>query len=111
MEENGRKRISVKLESGLEIPLDAGTTLLELSRDCQEPCRPMIIAARVGNDIRELGFRLEEDCRVGFIDISNEDGMRIYRRSLYFILVKAVREPFPRKKSRNKPFNKQGPLL
>lgn len=57
-----------------------------------------IIAAKVNNDIRELSYALNRDCSVRFMDLTDEDGMRIYRRSLYFILMKAVYDLFPERR-------------
>ncbi len=71
------------------------TTLLELAKRFKDSYQSAIVAARVNNDIRELSYELAEDARVGFIDLTDEDGMRIYRRSLYFIFIKAVNELFP----------------
>lgn len=71
------------------------TTLLELAKRFKDSYQSSIVAARVNNDIRELSYELAEDAKVTFIDLTDEDGMRIYRRSLYFIFIKAVNELFP----------------
>lgn len=75
--------------------IDKKTTLLELAERLKDSYQSAIVAARVNNDIRELSFELTEDSKVGFIDLTDEDGMRIYRRSLYFIFIKAVNELYP----------------
>ncbi len=75
--------------------IEKKTTLLELARRFKDSYQSAIVAARVNNDIRELSYGLAEDAKVGFIDLTDEDGMRIYRRSLYFIFIKAVNELFP----------------
>lgn len=75
--------------------IEKKTTLLELARRFKDSYQSAIVAARVNNDIRELSYGLAEDAKVGFIDLTDEDGMRIYRRSLYFIFIKAVNEVFP----------------
>ncbi len=75
--------------------IEKKTTLLELARRFKDSYQSAIVAARVNNDIRELSYGLAEDAKVGFIDLTDEDGMRIYRRSLYFIFIKAVNELYP----------------
>lgn len=75
--------------------IEKKTTLLELAKRFKDSYQSAIVAARVNNDIRELSYGLAEDAKVGFIDLTDEDGMRIYRRSLYFIFIKAVNELFP----------------
>lgn len=74
------------------------TSLIELSKDYEESYRTPIVAARVNNDIKELSYQLREDCFVEFIDITYMDGMRIYKRSLSFLLIKAVYDLFPDRK-------------
>ncbi len=71
------------------------TTLLELSKRFKASYKSTIVAARVNNDIKDLNYELSDDSKVKFIDLTDEDGMRIYRRSLYFIFIKAVNELFP----------------
>lgn len=98
MADDSLKQIKIRFAFGVELQAPVGTTLLELCDDYRRFYTAEIIAARVDNDIRELGYRLEEDCRVDFIDMNNEDGVRIYRRSLHFILIKAVHDLFPERK-------------
>ncbi len=80
-----------------EYEIEKKTTLLELAKRFQSSYKSNIVAARVNNDIRELSYELTEDARLRFIDLTDEDGMRIYRRSLYFIFIKAVNELFPQR--------------
>lgn len=98
MLKNELKQIKVVFSFGVELMVNSGVMLLELSRDYANFYKTPIIAAKVNNDIRELSFQLEDDCKVEFIDLTSEDGMRIYRRSLYFILMKAVHDIFPARK-------------
>jgi uridine kinase len=72
-----------------------GTTLLEFSKQFEKKYSSTIVAARVNNDIKELSFEINKNSDIKFIDLTDEDGMRIYRRSLYFIFIKAVNEVFP----------------
>jgi uridine kinase len=58
------------------------------------------MAARVNNDIRELFKTLNHDATVRFIDMSVEDGARIYQRGLVFILYAAARDLFPDRRLR-----------
>jgi uridine kinase len=58
------------------------------------------MAARVNNDIRELFKTLKQDATVRFIDMTMEDGARIYQRGLVFILYAAARDLFPDRRLR-----------
>ena len=53
------------------------------------------IAALVNGELRELTYQIWSDARVDPVFLSNSDGVRIYRRSLSFLLVTIVRELFP----------------
>ncbi len=53
------------------------------------------IAALVDGTLRELTYEIRRDCQVTPIDLSQSDGVRIYRRSLAFLMVAAAHRLFP----------------
>ena len=60
------------------------------------PARPHpFLAAYVNNRIKELNYRIYKPVTVRFIDITSFEGIRVYQRTISFILQKAVRELFP----------------
>lgn len=72
-----------------------GTSLLEISNDLKIKAENMVCGAIVNNQIRELSFCLVKPKQIEFIDVSHPDGMRLYIRSLIFVLYAAVKETFP----------------
>ncbi|MGC9522242.1 MAG: nucleoside kinase [Anaerolineae bacterium] len=54
-----------------------------------------MIAALVNGNLRELTYTIEWDSVVEPIDLSQSDGVRIYRRSLTFLMVAAAHRLFP----------------
>lgn len=88
------KKIIVTVNSE-KFEIEEKITLLELSKRFEKNFNYSIVAARVNNDIKDLSYEISEDAEIKFIDLTGEDGMRIYRRSLYFIFIKAVNEIFP----------------
>ena len=38
---------------------------------------------------------ITEECRISFVDLTSADGIRIYQRSLIFLLIKAFHDIFP----------------
>ena len=54
-----------------------------------------VIAAKVNNVTEGLAMRIYRHKDVEFLDISTDDGMRMYVRSLTFIFMKAMSEHFP----------------
>ncbi|HHX18703.1 MAG TPA: nucleoside kinase [Clostridium sp.] len=98
MEEKNLNVIKVMFPDNSEREVFEGISLLELSKDYEDNYKSTIVAAKVNNDIKELSYHLYESCKVEFIDLTYDDGMRIYRRSLNFILIKAVNDLFPDRK-------------
>jgi uridine kinase len=92
------KQIFVRIKNQ-KYELEKSATLLELAGRFSKEYQSTIVAARVNNDIRELSFEIAQDSEISFIDLTDEDGMRIYRRSLYFIFIKAVHDVFPDRKA------------
>jgi uridine kinase len=90
--------IKIKLPNGSIREYKSGISLLELSREFEPVYLSAIIAGKVNNEIRELGYVLTEDCKVEFIDLTHTDGFRIYQRSLCFVLIKAVNNLYPDRK-------------
>jgi uridine kinase len=72
-----------------------GITLEEIKDDFQIKLDNPILGALVNNKVKELSFVFVKNKKVEFIDYSHPDGMRLYVRSLFFILFAAVREVFP----------------
>ena len=54
-----------------------------------------IVGAVVNGELRELTYPIEMDSRVRPVTMGSADGMRIYRRSLTFLLAAAFEELHP----------------
>ena len=54
-----------------------------------------IMAVKINNEICDLSTVIDEDKNLETIRIDTEYGNRIYRRSLYLVMAKAVYELFP----------------
>jgi len=83
--------------NGQKLSVDKGTRIEELFRGKKGKKDSLIVGARVNNQIRELTYPIEEECTIEPVDLTSEDGIRIYQRSLTFLLIKAVRDLFPEK--------------
>ncbi len=95
---SGTAAVRVTFKDGAAKDVPACTTLLELSQAFKSVYGWRIVAAKVNNDIKELTYEITKDCTVEFIDLSHDDGQRIYRRSLRFLLIKAVHDIYPDRK-------------
>ena len=56
------------------------------------------LAAYVNNSLKELTYRIFEPVTVRFIDITHFEGRRVYQRTLFFIMQKAVYDLYPEHK-------------
>jgi uridine kinase len=82
-------------ETGEDVLYPRGVRLDSLAKDYAKYHASRIMAARVNNDIRELFKTLNHHATVRFIDMTTEDGARIYQRGLVFILYAAARDLLP----------------
>ncbi|MCB0001459.1 MAG: nucleoside kinase [Anaerolineae bacterium] len=90
-----RTTVQVRLTDGRIAESAPGATLEEFACALNEHPDVPYVGALVSNSLQELTVPVWRDSDVELIDISDKDGMRIYRRSLVFLLVAAVSELFP----------------
>ncbi len=83
------------MANGMEKEYPAGKTLGEISKEMEPYFAHPILAGIVNNNVRELGYRLNKDAHIDFIDAGTDEGVRIYSRSLSFVFIRAARELFP----------------
>lgn len=90
-----KNRIVVTFHGGSQEEYPRGISLLELSQGKSHQYETPIVAAKVNYDLKELHYTLEEDAYVEFLDLNAKDGLRIYQRSLIFVLIRATKDLFP----------------
>ncbi len=83
------------INNGVTKDFPKGVSLLEIYKGLELEMPYGAIAARVNNEVEGLALRLYRHKDVEFIDITSDDGMRMYVRSLTFIFMKAMNEMFP----------------
>ena len=94
-----RKSIEITcLNNNVTKSYPLGTSLMEIIEDQNIRLEHTILAALVNNEVEELNYEIYKPKTIEFIDITNKDGWRMYMRSLYFILIKAVKDLYPDKK-------------
>jgi len=90
-----RQTAQARFPDGRIFEAPVGTSVeryIEVARDDNSV---PVIASLVNGELRELTYPLQSDARIDPVLLSDSDGVRIYRRSLSFLLVTAVRELFP----------------
>ncbi len=84
--------------STLEVAM--GTTLMEVLQTIELDAPYPILAARVNNRYKELGYCIYKPVEVEFFDMRHFEGYRVYQRTLSFVLQRASYELFPERKLR-----------
>lgn len=72
-----------------------GTPVMELLRIAKGNMTNPVVAATVNNLLIDLRSELECDCQVQFVDISSEEGIRVYHRSVIMLVMRAISEVLP----------------
>ena len=77
------------------IDVKKGTKVLDLLKKEIEKRNNEIIACKFNNEVKSLNYEINSNGKLELIDITNKDGMRIYKRGLIYIVAKAFRELYP----------------
>lgn len=86
------RKCSVRI-NGETREYDAGTSYQDIAVEFQAQYEHQIVLAFVdGNHLRELRKRVEKDCEIAFVTTGDPIGHEAYKRSMCFLLVKAVHD-------------------
>lgn len=77
------------------IDVKKGTKVIDLLKDEIVKSRNKVIACRFNNEVKSLNYEIDSDGKIELIDLTNKDGMRIYRRGLIYVIGKAFYETYP----------------
>ncbi|MGE5391050.1 MAG: nucleoside kinase [Deltaproteobacteria bacterium] len=91
--ENIDIEIKVKGWGTYNVPI--GSTADELVAALDPIPEHKIVAIVLDNELKDLHHVFVNPCEIELIDLSTEAGMRIYRRSISFLMIKACRDLFP----------------
>ena len=84
------------INNGVTKTFNEGVSLLEVYQGFPELNMPYPpVSARVNNSSQGLKFRVWQNRDVEFVDLRDNSGMRVYVRSLCFVLYKATQDVFP----------------
>jgi uridine kinase len=93
------KQIQITLSNRTET-FCAGSTPLEAIRRLMPALSQSALCARCGGDSIALDEPLTADCALKVLTYRNEEGRRVYERSLRFLLLLAMRRLYPDKRVR-----------
>ncbi|MBN1356216.1 nucleoside kinase [bacterium] len=75
--------------------IQSGTPLIRFVDKYQHNHAHPIVLATVDNRLVDLWYEPVRDCRIQFIDLGSVPGIKAYRRSLVFLLLRAFKELYP----------------
>lgn len=91
-----RNRCIVKcVNTNSEITVVPGTTVKEVLQYFTIENKERFISAYINNKSKDLNYVIDESVTVKYIDTSHFEGARVYRRTLMFLLQKALSELYP----------------
>lgn len=74
------------------ININKNQKVIDIFRKEIEKNKNNIIACRFNNEIKSLDYEINENGKIELLDLTNKDGMRVYRRGLIYIVAKAFEE-------------------
>lgn len=74
---------------------EKGTTFLQLARKWQDKYEDAIILAVFNNKLIELGQAIPGDGDIAFLTTKDKNGRRAYRRSVVFLMQRALQQMYP----------------
>ena len=87
MEENEKKKIIVKAKTNI--------TISEIAKKQIEESKYPVVGAIFNNEYKNLDDELQEDGTLELININSKEGMKIYRRTLTYIMGMAFWKLYP----------------
>lgn len=77
---------------GEKVEVPYGMTFAQLAQNFEKNFRGRIMLAKQKNRLKELNSTIRKDENITFYDVSNLDAMRVYRRGVSFLMIKAVKD-------------------
>lgn len=94
-------KIEIVVEkTGNKANIEQGQSLSDIAQSLNITLKHPILGAFVNNKLKELQYKIYSPKTIRFIDISHPSGRRMYERSLFFVLNKAIKEVLPSKQLR-----------
>lgn len=90
--------IKVSLKDGSIKEVEQGISILELAKSISEGLARVATAGEVNGEVKDLRFKLEEDCNVNILTFDNEEGKKAYWHTTTHIMAQAVKRLFPNTK-------------
>jgi len=87
--------MKVIFDDEIALTISPGKPLIDFTKRFQVDRKSPIILASVDNRLVDLWYKPVRDCRVKFFDLGSVVGIKSYRQSLVFLLLRAFHELYP----------------
>jgi len=87
--------IKVNVKGVGEVTVDEGSTLQEVAIKAFKEDYKKYLGARINNEVYHLHKIAKNGMNIEFLDISHEDGYRIYTRTISLVFIMACKELYP----------------
>ena len=77
-----------------EIDVKSGTKVVDLLKQEIQKSKNEVVACKFNNELKSLNYEITTDGKVELIDVTQKDGMRVYKRGLIYIIAKAFQETY-----------------
>jgi uridine kinase len=89
------QQLSFELPDGTTCAYPAGVKLLRMAADFQERYSTPLVAAKLDREFCDLNYQPKHGGQLIWVDLGDEDGVRVYSRSLCLVFLRATQELFP----------------
>ncbi len=87
--------INVTLKNGNIQEYQTGISIKEVAESISAGLARVVLAGEVNGKVKDLNFRLEEDCTLNLLTFEDEGGRNAYRHTTSHVLAQAVKRIFP----------------
>ena len=77
-----------------EIDVKSGTKVVDLLKQEIQKSKNEVVACKFNNELKSLNYEITTDGKIELIDVTQKDGMRVYKRGLIYIIAKAFQETY-----------------
>lgn len=87
--------IKVTLKDGSIKEYNKGITIMEVAESISAGLARVVLAGEVNGKVKDLGYKLEEDCELNLLKFEDEGGKHAYRHTTSHIMAQAVKRLYP----------------
>ena len=103
-----KNKVKVYVEGIEEVITEEGNRLENLSKEIHGDGYRRYLGARINNTIYHLNKKVEENMSIKYLSLKDEDGYKIYTRTISAVLIMACKEIFPQCKVKIEHFIGEG---